>query len=366
MNKKQKRIIYLFILLLLLPAIISMNMSYSEMRSDKNNNMLPAFPRSVQQLKEWPSKFDDFSVNKFPYRTDFIQYISHKLLPFNISLSPKVVFGKNDMLFYRAESNIIDEYRGVRNLSDKQISNWISNYIARKDFIKKTGSELYLVLIPNKHTIYSHNLPDYYNNIGRPRIPQQLDKAFADNNIKGYLNLEHALLSQAQEQQLYYSYDTHWNDRGAYIGYQEVMKLIDPDHILSWITPDQINFVSAKYKGDLGKLLTVSGIIEQTEQAEFGKDGPQVSSNKNEVDYWHNEYICEAAGQQKTALFFCDSFVEAVLGKYLERTFGKSIFIRHTAGKDLQLINKYKPDIVVYCYCERLIPYSIDTFNNRK
>ena len=365
MSRKQVIILIIYISLLLMPALFNFSFSISDMfshSSSKSNISVPSFPSTLRQLKQWPSKIDDYTVKSFPGRRELIHIISRELKSYNMSISSKVVFGDNDMLFYKGESDVIDEHRSIRVLSDNQLDIWLKNYLQRKQIIENYDSKLFFFIIPDKHSIYPEYMPDYLSVIDRPRIAEQLHKLFNENDIDGFLYLQDCLMKHLNDIKLYHRYDTHWTDQGAYIGYLEIMKMIDPEQQLNWIMPDQVQFIPIKQKGDLAGMLSIPEMIEDTIAVNFSPDVPLVTSDKEKVNYWQNEYVCEAMGQQKVALFICDSFLEAVLGKYLERTFGKSIFIRHTANKDMELFRKYKPDFVIYCYVERLIPYQIKPF----
>ncbi len=359
MSTKQRILIYITLMILMLPAFLNILISfYGEVSGcrSKLQKSLPEFPETLKQLELYPMKIDNYIIATFPGRRELIQEISEQLKHYNMSLSSKVIFGKNDMLFYKGEANVIDKHRAIRVLSYRQLDEWSKSYIDRKQIVESYGGKLYFIIVPDKHSMYPENLPEYLTVIDRPRIAEQLEIMFNENKVEGFLYLQDCLRKHIIDTKLYFNYDTHWTDQGGYIGYLEVMRMIDPQCELNWISQDQFNYKSVQQKGDLAGMLCIPEMVEDALEADFDSILPEVISDKETVNYWNTEYVCEAKGQAKTALFICDSFLESVLGKYLERTFGKSIYIRHSAHKDMELIKKYRPDIVVYCYVERLVP----------
>ena len=360
-------LIFVCLFFLLIPGIVSIftpGLSGDSNIELRNLQDFPEISANVRKMYKWPRRFDQFSSDRFPFRSFFINKIGSFLFKKGISISPEVIIAKNGWLFLRKNSDVLDKYLGVVQLSDDEIKDWINKYIERKKLIHQIGAQLFFVIIPNKHTIYPEYLPDYFHKV-RPSLTDQLVSGLREVNVEGIIDLRPALILAKKEQD-YNKYNTHWNDYGAYLGYLEIMKYIPSIFPISGV---DIGFSKNRKTGDLARMLCNPELTEFRFGAEIKKNNILYRRNfENKGKYQTEEWLTKTIDtNDQCALFLCDSFTNGVMYKFLEQTFGESIFKHHNRMEyDPIFIKNNKPDFVFYIVAERLIPHELLNNSYRK
>jgi hypothetical protein len=319
-------------------------------------------PYSLRGLYKWPRKFDRFASDRFPFRSKLIHVASKSIYKAGISISPEVLIGNNEWLFLRRNSNVLDEHRGIARLSTTDLNNWINVFIERKNEIEQFGIKLYFVVIPNKHTVVKNQLPSHYAVVDQT-ITDQIVNSLREKKINQIIDLRPTYLMNGSQQLLYDKYDTHWNERGMYLGYKEIMDRIDPLQNIPRLTLNDNSFKKVFKSGDLSRMIGNLSLKETTFEAEILNSSIIHRQNyENKLNYREEEWISVSKHiKSPVAVCFCDSFVNLRLYKYLEQSFSKTIFKHHRSMTyDKDLIEKYKPDIVFYMVVERLLPYKLE------
>lgn len=287
----------------------------------------------------------------------------------------KTLIGKNNYLF-------------LQNDSGKELEIHNNNLnIVSDDFYKKyqdIKDKFLIVIFPNKSYIYSQFLPDGYNMIYRPAF-DLYKKYFKEHIIDGYLHLKDL-------DDTYYKTDTHINNKGALIIYNEFINKINTLFNLNIIsqtyTYNKINIenVSCTTFGDLtwnynlGDQILESRNdtyykINESEEIYFNyvfhqnsdiktfliEDNlliDKTNDNINKTLVWDifSEYILfkknQNVGNNYKVLIFHDSFLCTTLQLYMnlfqEVYTSKSIF-------DVDIINCIKPDYIFEFRCERFL-----------
>lgn len=360
------RTIYICLLLLLMPGVISI--LFPDLGGDSEIEMrrlqaLPSSPQTLRQLYQWPGRFDQFAIDKFPLRSRLIGASGRIFYRMGISISPEVVVGQSGWLFFKTESDVLDESRGAINLSEAQIQLWIDRYLERKEELSQQGIETIFVIAPNKHTIYPQYLKEWHFPVG-DTISDQLVGALDRAGVENIVDLRPILSQSALQEQVYRQYDTHWNDRGAYQAYLEIMKsapAADP------VLPAEVSWQPTTQVGDLARLIGVTELEDQIDEAEV------LVSRVIERDWENRRQDVDEEWVSRTdltdaprAIFFSDSFTLEYLYKFLEQSFQESIFKHHrdfSADIDMRferdLIERYQPDLVFYILVERSIPHTL-------
>lgn len=140
------------------------------------------------------------------------------------SPNPKVVVGEEDWLFYLEPDSGLPTYVHDRPLGQEAVAQWRSVIEQRVAFFGARGVTYLLVMAPSKSSIHSHRVPQ--------RIQQRTAQGRFDQIVSGLsprvrehvLDLREPLRAQAQTLDNYYRLDSHWNDEGAYLGYQKMVE----------------------------------------------------------------------------------------------------------------------------------------------
>ena len=112
--------------------------------------------------------------------------------------------------------------------------------------------KFYIVIAPNKNTVYPDYMPEGYKMASYRRYDQFVD-LINDSGITA-VDLRDAMSQSVQanpQMNLYYKYDTHWNNHAGYIAYETTMNMIRKDFpkaVLHKRSEYQINYAETYMK----------------------------------------------------------------------------------------------------------------------
>ena len=355
---KQKKLVYYFLILsisltLLLPIL---NLSFS-------NNYKKINLQSFSKQQLFSTDIIESIKNYFVYKT------------FNISLNESKVIAGNDNFFFLGNGfgRIIDKVKGNFPYTNKDIDAWTTKLNKLQNWYKKQGIQFIFVVASNKHTVYSDKLPNSIRYKEEGTITNDLAKSSLDKNIH-ILDLKKALRKKAQEKQLYFRTDTHWNHYGALIGYINTMQYLNTIYMKSYKIPEYTMIeTTTSAGGDLTNFLKINHFLASNHEKDYNLTfkrqskecyGKITESSKLEkctpgIKNTFNQYsIHESSSNKEKLLYVCDSFGLANSQLY-EKTFNTVWrlhiqYIEHINGDLLaSFIQKHKPDVVIYQIVER-------------
>lgn len=212
-----------FTLLCLLPTA-SMLLGYEG--ENYENRPLARMPDLFERGKlnlDFPAGFDDYFQDHFGFREEMVTaFHTATETALKDTLDDDVIIGKNDFLFY---SETLDDYLGTNRLSGGDIEKIAVILRIQQDYITSQGLDFAFTLAPNKSTVYPEYMPDYLTPTGEQSNRERLEEALAAHGVN-YIPLADKLISAKDEGLLYHYHDTHWNERGAQIGYRAIMEEI--------------------------------------------------------------------------------------------------------------------------------------------
>lgn len=275
------------------------------------------------------------------------QSVSHHLL--HEKVFPNVLIAKQDWLYYTGENNIAD-FECTAPFSAEELQTIRSQLLGWKAQLEERGIHFYVVIAPNKETIYPQYLPDQVQT-GRKgcRIDQVMD-VLQDASLS-VLDLRAALQSAAQTDQVYHRTDTHWNDTGALLAAQMIMSLVSRDFSkVTSPTIDDFYRDPQPFSGDLAAFLPPDDRF--IEQAVFLRPS-NPAAVKIEEGSDHTIIASLPGSDLPTALVFRDSFCDALI-PFLSAHFSRVVFAS-SFSVDLDLIDREKPDVVIFEIAQRYL-----------
>lgn len=332
----------------------------------------PSFKLEIKVLRSYSKDFTKYFNDYFGFRSAFLRLnflIRHNL--FRESPSRKVVVGKDDWLFYTGEGSI-EDYRGITHFDDKTLRALANSYELKREWLSNKGIRYLLVLVPNKETIYGEWMPDYLYKIrNRSGLDEFIDYMKIHTKLD-IIDLRKIFLENKTRERLYHKTGTHWNDYGAFLAYQEIMKPIS-----KWFPKAQANPLteySIKRKEVEGSDLAVviGGVDFLTEQIitlEPYKQKKAKIADFNPSWTYKNKYQKPYAMEQEDiylprVLVFHDSFFTTIV-QYLAEKSQYSVYTWQSWNKDTpitEMININRPDIVIEEKAERFLKYETDEF----
>jgi alginate O-acetyltransferase complex protein AlgJ len=279
-----------------------------------------------------------------------------------------VIPGKHGTLFYAGEAtfpshdmgNEMVQYRRTHPLSSGELENLRDLLERRRQWAASLGAKFLFVIAPDKSTVYPDHIPNRFNRLDVPSATDQLIAYLRERSSVDVLDLRPRLIAARQQRPVYLMRDSHWNDHGAFAGYQAIaLRLhalypsIEPLR-LSQMKPTDIPFT-----GDLAKMLNLGDQL--VERRVLLTPLPQRSRpipfplDASPVPTWLAPPMAARVegSELPRALVYHDSFMYQMM-PFLSEHFETAIYIRDP-HVTLHTVKDYRPDIVIHECVERLL-----------
>lgn len=323
--------------------------------------------------------------HKAIYQTDRLERVRDSL--FNIDLimsiagsagnfvgissdSNKVFFGREKWLFLGDSFNhsVSKKINGSQAYG-KEIKKTISVMHGWEKISKSIGVKgFYVVVGPDKDSIYSDKLPQWY---------VKKESTITSELINGcdfYINTPEIVLRAKKEttEPLYFKTDTHWNELGAYAAFKGLAnksaknrdKLTWPDSDLEFTSfaseaGDLSRFQrSARFLSDVDMKITSPSVANLHISVSSYNSGVIIYSGKNKPIESPSELLLvhsPSALNKVKVLWLRDSFGTA-MSRVMASTFYETLQVHHgrTSPEAIKkILLDYKPDYVIVTVVER-------------
>ena len=329
-----------------------------------------AWTKLRRAIAAFPADFNRFYNDNFGLRRILVRAHS-RLMLLGWPAKGDVIVGREGWLFL-GEAPTRESYQASVLFSAKELADWKSELERRRDWLAARGSDYLLVIAPEKSTMYPEYMPGAVPRIGHTTRLDQLTAYLAKTSDLKALDLR-ADLNQARSQYpTYFRTDTHWNDWGAFVAYQAIMKRLSVDHPqLHPVSATDYTFTEQGMAGgDLAGMLGLEDMLNDkaivaqrivptgVQSAETG-----IAPLAN-VPIWGSQP--EARGvpglDAPAAIIFRDSFGKALI-TFLAQDFRRSLYLNRY-GLDEEAIVRERPAIVIQEIAERSLQGSIPPYGN--
>jgi hypothetical protein len=354
--------IILFLFILIAP---SFSKFFKIERDAGINEKRELSPRPELELtKEFTHKFENYYNDNFSLRSTLIKWAGKiKVEVFSVSSKPDLVqFGKNGFLFY----NSYDSYSHSTIYSEEVLERVYQKQLGIKTELAKQGGIYIVGFYPDKHTVYPEYLPLAMKmQLKRDTSLAEQISAYFNRKAFPFFNVTRDLKNAKKRDQLYYKFDTHWNDNGVFEAYKSFCRQTFSELGLSALPVDDFNIIGRRISnGDLTDLLGINKISRYYDinTTYVLKDKTRDFKITNSDGFPPQTVITtnDSCDNKKVVLVFCDSFM-ASLRQFLSLHYSKIYYIwsypldSHTVDRNA-LLAKIKPDIVINCCVERYLP----------
>jgi hypothetical protein len=365
-----------FVIFLWLP-LFQMSFSVFPKTGTSENRNLANKPElkqlSFKAISNYTKDFEKYFNDHYGFRNMLVRLnsIMHvKLL--GMSPTERVILGKQGWLYYDDPNDGVSfkDYAGETNLKREELELIRHKIVSLNERLKEKNIYFMLVIVPNKHTVYQEYLPLPWSRMKSDitRI-DQVCECLKDSGID-FVDLRAKMWSSkgSNPYPLYYRTDTHWNNLGAFFGYEEIIMhvknkypMVDPIKLSSF---DLLS--SNGSGGDLASFINMQGLMSDTEITLKPKTPPKALPVPVEYESLRGFASLGAQINDKRLpklVMFRDSFSEALI-PYLSENFSRSIYI-WKSNIDFSVIDREKPDIVIFEVVERYLG-SIETLTVAK
>lgn len=233
------------------------------------NRTLSAFPRvdgSWRSAVAWPSGFADWFDDHFGFRARLVRwYGESRFFGLGISPSTAVARGADGWLFYLDDAGL-DDYARVRPMARTEQDNWRRAVVAARDWVRARGGTYLFTVAPDKHVVYGDVFPAGVRRVSSTSRTDDLFGALAGTGVA--LDLRPALVEARGQERLYQKTDTHWNDRGAFVAYRQIVEAVrraNPAVPPAW-SRDDFDAVERVVPGmDLAGMIGLTRVLHETD-----------------------------------------------------------------------------------------------------
>lgn len=266
--------------------------------------------------------------------------------------------GKNNWLFLGNSSGEVEKLKLAKTPTQQNLNEVEARFRKVSAVAARYGIKTFLIIGPNKSSIYPEYLPDVLKPSDIKYISFFLVKLRAISNLTVYDPTNDLLASKDTEGLLYWRTDTHWNNKGAFLAFVGFTRLLN-------LQPPNVSFKQgATYTGDLIPISKLKNfpLDPQDNWDVVWKDNP-VWIEKKIADEPESAFgdasivINNKPLSNQYVWVLGDSFTKS-LRQYFNATFYKVRYIGEFYTKGTTLpdeINKAeeKPDLIVVVKVER-------------
>lgn len=190
------------------------------------NRRFASFPTQMATLEDWvqwPRRIDTYLDDNLPNRGALMRlnaWIKYRVL--HTSPVGSILVGKEGWLFYHTPDDM-REFEGHLQRKPYQLRRLRVILEERRDWLAERGIDYMVFITPTKQTVYPEKMPDWMKPAGagfsrRELLESELQRAGSKLEWFDFA----LVLREAKEQwgdTLFYRHDSHWNYRGAVLGY---------------------------------------------------------------------------------------------------------------------------------------------------
>ena len=314
--------------------------------------------------------FEAWFNDHFNQRKLFIDVNSAINLFLNRKLkSETAMSGKNGWM-YTTRWSSVEMFQNKDLFSNNDLRKIQENLEILSVWAKKHGMKFYLFLVPDKERIYPEFYPDGFEKVNEISKIEQVEEFLKARSFVPVIYPETALMKQKKNHILYYKTGTHWNHRGAYVGYLELFKRLKKDFPNLKIMKESDFDIQPKLSADVD-IASALGIDaykvlpkEDLTYEEFEVKKATVSSSYQMVNKEKRietfDFRSSNPKNKLRAVFYADSqFLR--MNWYAAESFKNMLHIYTGYGRDYDIpymqetIANYKPDIFVLETGERFL-----------
>ncbi|PWT28155.1 alginate O-acetyltransferase AlgX-related protein [Butyrivibrio fibrisolvens] len=355
--------IYMVILtiLILIPVVLYavIGKYLDSSTADKENRVMTEMPTLANtQISEFPTLFDAYMNDNLPYKNYLVTINSMAdYYLFNTSSSDDVIVGDKGWLFYVGHENNdedpLADYEGTNLYSIDELEIIAENMTNARDFLASQGKEFVITIIPNKSRVYSEYMPDMCGDVSQECRLNQVYQYLSENTDLTIVSPYNDIVSYKEahpETQLYFKYDTHWNNFGAYVAAQSISRVWGfemPD----LDTVEQVYVDSDTY--DLARMINLGDYLKEDAPIATAYSGHMARVEIQSDGMSFTGTVDQGTADARKLYIIGDSF-SALLFPYLACHFNSSKSDMYY-NYNYSSLESYDPDVVVFECVERYL-----------
>jgi len=341
---------FLVIIALPLAANIAGEDGGDQQAENRELAKFPTFEPTWKSLVAWPDGLDVWFQDHFGFRSTLVQwYGESRYFGLHVSPSPLVVRGKAGWLYYADDAGL-DDFTNENLLPPGEIDNWRNEIVRARDWCRSHRIAYVFTILPDKHVIYPENFDDAVVQLTPVSRADLVFTATLDTGV--VVDVRQALLAAKSQDRLFQKTDTHWNERGAFLAYQQIIDAVHRQ--LPAVPPardrSMFNATSQMLSGrDLAAIIGLKWVLGEEDLQLLPKKPSAyvvVEPPGSYATAGEGRIVTEIPGSTlPRAVIFRDSFTSA-LAPYLSEHFSRVVYLWQN-NFDADEVLKEHADVVI-------------------
>lgn len=211
---------------------------------------LPSFFIEKRLNIQFSTQFESWLNDRIPLRANILSAANAIKGETLETPTSNVIIGKEGWLYYNYESK---DFMDTNAMSKDQLKAFGVTLSLIEENINSRGGKFTFVPMPNKSSVYGEYMPYYYTKSEENNLTRVM-KSLSDYGVN-YVDMKKLMVDNKSEL-LYHVRDSHWNYKGAFIGYKGIMESLGKDYKkYEGATATE----KKDWRGDLDKLIYPAG-----------------------------------------------------------------------------------------------------------
>lgn len=343
-----------FSYLIFYPFLVNLAASNEELLDNR-----PLHNKPTELTRNFAKDFEAYYNDTFAGRKKLLK--KYGKIQYKLGIDNGITIqGQNGWAFYDSakvpDGYTLIDYFGEVRFTEEELQQMASGIKKARDFYAKQGIDYIIVIAPNKEAMYAENMPERLQKqrkSDQSRMDLAVEYLQKHTDVK-IINFKDALMKAkaSMPMEIYFPKDSHWNEVGAYVGYQNMAEYLNRFGYGLPAVPLRPEMVAAA--GSQESDLDVAGIKDINYKVSFlERQEPKNLRYENNgfMQVWENP----TAPVKKTVFMIRDSFGLGLV-PYLNKVFAKGVYAHNGHNKRPQLealIKEHYPDLMVDELVER-------------
>jgi len=267
-----------------------------------------------------------------------------------VSPSPTVILGRDRWLFY-ADDSALEDFQSAEPMSGDELETWRRSLVDTRNWLRSQGIAFVFMVVPDKHVIYPEYMPRSVRRLHSEYRGEQLVSYLQKSSDLCVVDTQQALLARKGTERVYSTTDTHWNDRGVYVGYEALLQ--SAGRLVSALAPlPRSAFAPVERDEPGGDLAAMIGLEDVLREHALNLD-PRIPRHAKLIEPadLHEGYevaraVTEIPGSSlPRAVIFRDSFMSGLV-PFLSEHFSRAVYMWQN-DVDRDLVSQEHPSIVI-------------------
>jgi hypothetical protein len=345
-------LVALFLVIIWLPLVVNIA-GYDGADAAAENRELRPFPRfdgTLKSIADYGNNFGHWFEDHFGLRSTFVRWYGEtRLFVLGVSPTTAVVKGRDGWFFY-ADDHALEDYSSADLLTPEAIANWREAIVRARQWLRSRKMGYVFLIAPDKHFIYAEQMPSTIRRVNPMSPTDQLYGGLQDTGVM--VDLRPGLFEQKARERIYHKTDTHWNDRGALVAYQAIIRAARaqvPAIAEPWTRADFTPETHEAESGDLAAMMGLKRVLREDDLALVPKR-PRLARVVEPAGAApmaeEGRLVTEIPGSSlPRAVIFRDSFTSRLV-PLLSEHFSRAVYLWQN-DFDAQVIEQEHPDVVI-------------------